>query len=431
MIQPIGRMAVFATLLAAGTWVGSLSGAEPPYAIPKPGEVTAIGVNKAKDVAAAVSTKPDAISTALFGAFGGGTFVRDYSSRGAYVLTCLGGHAAPMQIAGAVLFDFEEATWKGFENANGVPSAGGGTPYWAKNSNGDPWQEWKGTEVPLPGHPYLIAAELPASLGGGPKGSVVFIGRAAVKGDGGGGRGPHALNLATRKWSRLTSADHPRVAGIYSSVLFDEKTGRYYSIGGIEKRKDVPYYDAADWSKLHATAPQYGWPAFGGGSRAFLDPVRRLIIDFADNRELHAFQLDHPGEGWKVLKVVGELPIVAGPEPSRFVFYPPDGNFYFLPESKKDTVLHRLKPPTDEALTKVWTADKVQLNQPLPNHAPGPSYSFFFYVPSIQCLAWVAGADTPVYILKPPEASAPADPAKVPTTVPGGEKKQSTEGRTP
>ena len=64
-----------------------------------------------------------------------------------------------------------------------MPSAGGGTPYWAKNSNGNPWQEWKGTEVPLPGHPYLIAPELPASLGGGPKGSVVFLGRAAVTAD--------------------------------------------------------------------------------------------------------------------------------------------------------------------------------------------------------------------------------------------------------
>jgi hypothetical protein len=98
---------------------------------------------------------------------------------------------------------------------------GGG---WTANSNGPPWREWTGTEVPLPGHPYLIAAELPASRGGGPKGSVVFVSRAAVNSDGAGARGPHALNLETRRWSRLTSAEHPQVAGIYSSVIFDDSS---------------------------------------------------------------------------------------------------------------------------------------------------------------------------------------------------------------
>ncbi|HOX05909.1 MAG TPA: hypothetical protein PK280_05870 [Planctomycetota bacterium] len=390
------------------------SAAEPPYELPKPGEVKAIGTNKAVDVAKVVGVKPDMMTTALFGAFGGGTFVRDYSSRGAYVFTCMGGHAAPMQLTGAVFFDFEDATWKAFENANGVATINGGTAFCAQNSNGDPWQEWKGTEVPLPSHPYLIAAELPAALGGGPKGSVVFIGRAGVQGDGGGGRGPHALNLDTRKWSRLTSADHPRMAGIYSSVLFDEKTGRYYSVGGIEKRKDLPYYDAADWSKVKATAPQYGWPAFGGGGWSFLDPVRRLIIDFA-GKELHVFQLDNPGAGWKVLKVEGELPAVTSPEPCRFVFYPPDGNFYYRPVNGGGATLHRLKPPADEPLTKAWTADKVQLAAPMPDCAAaggnGAWYSFFFYVPSIKCLGWMAGADKPVYICKPPEV-APADGKK-------------------
>jgi len=359
------RMPTIHSFCVALLTAGLCAAAEPLYAIPKPGDVTAIGVNKAKDIAATVSCKPDDMSTLLFGAFGGGTFVRDYSSRGAYVFTAMGGHAAPMQLAGAVLFDFEDATWKAFENANGVPSAGGGTEYWAKNSNGNPWQEWKGTEVPLPGHPYLIAAELPASCGGGPKGSVVFLGRAAVTGDGGGGRGPHALNLDTKKWSRLTSADQPRITGIYSSVIFDEKTGRYYSIGTIEQGKSLPYYDSADWSKLHSTTPQYGWPAFGGGGWSFLDPVRRLIIDFA-GKELHVFQLDNPGAGWKVLKVAGDLPPVVG-EPNRFAFYPPDGNFYYRPVKKGGAVLHRLKPPASDALTNVWTADTVQLNQPMPD----------------------------------------------------------------
>jgi hypothetical protein len=381
--------------------------AEPPYALPGPGEVKAIGTNKAVDVVGVLGIKPDMAGIALFGAFGGGTFVRDYSSRGAYVLTCLGGHAAPVQVTGAVLFDFEDASWKSFENANGVATINGGTAFCAGKSNGDPWQEWKGSEVPLPGHPYLIAAELPAARGGGPKGSVVFIGRGAVTGDGGGGRGPHALNLETRKWSRLTSEDHPRMAGIYTSVIFDEKDGRYYSIGNIERRKDLPYYDASDWSKVKASTPMYGWPAFGGGGMSFLDPARRMIIDLA-GRELHAFQLDNPGAGWKVLKLEGELPGV-GAEPCRYVFYPPDGCFYFRPVKNGGATLHRLRPPADEPLTKPWIADKVELKAPMPDCAAaggnGAWYSFLFYVPSIKSLGWVVGADNPVYIFKPPEVA--------------------------
>src|SRR5204863_1893387 len=113
----------------------------------------------------------------------------------------------------------------------------------------------------------------------------------------------------------------------------------------IEQRKDIPYYDSSDWSQIHTTTPQYGWSPFGGGSRAFLDPARRMIIDFADSRELHALQLDNPGIGWTVLPVTGSLPEITSPEPNRFVFYPPDGNFYYRPVKNGGAVLHRLRPP--------------------------------------------------------------------------------------
>ncbi len=49
------RTAMFAALLAAGLWAGSLSAAEPPYSIPKLGNVTAVGASRANDVAAAAA----------------------------------------------------------------------------------------------------------------------------------------------------------------------------------------------------------------------------------------------------------------------------------------------------------------------------------------------------------------------------------------
>jgi len=205
-------------------------------------------------------------------------------------------------------------------------------------------------------------------------------------------------------------------------VIFDDSNGRYYCIGSIESRKDRPYCYAADWSQLHATTPQYGWPAFGGGSRAFLDPVRRLIIDFADNGELHALPIDSPGAGWFVLPVSGALPPITSPEPNRFAFYPPDGNFYYRPTKSGGALLHRLVPPTGNALTQPWTADTVQLSQPMPDcdsvRMNDAWYSFFFYVPSIQSLAWIVGVDKPVYLLKPPSSGSSPSAAPVLTLQP-------------
>jgi hypothetical protein len=276
------------------------------------------------------------------------------------------------------------------------------------NSNGSPWWEWTGSEVPLPSHTYLIPAELPASLGGGPKGSVLFLSHAACLNTGGGGRGPHALNLATRQWSRLTSADQPNAGGIYTSVVFDEARGRYYPVNAIEQSKHRMYYDAANWDSVHYTAPDYGWTPYGGGSRAFLDSLRRLIIDFNDGGFLYAFQLDNPGASWTVLNVSGRLPSI-GAEPCRWAYYPPDGKYYFRPSSSGGSKLYRLTPPASTPLTSAWVADSVQLNQSMPD-CQGPAwYNYLFYVPSIQCLAWIPSVSSQVYIFKPPASGTHAE----------------------
>jgi hypothetical protein len=232
---------------------------------------------------------------------------------------------------------------------------------------------------------------------------VLFLSHAACLNTGGGGRGPHALNLATRQWSRLTSADQPSAGGIYTSVVFDEARGRYYPVNLIEQSKHRMYYEASNWDSVHYTAPDYGWTPYGGGSRAFLDSLRRLIIDFNDGGFLYAFQLDNPGASWIVLNVTGNLPPIT-PEPCRWAYYPPDGRYYFRPMSSGGSKLYRLTPPASNPMTSAWVADSVQLNQSMPD-CQGPAwYNYLFYVPSIQCLAWITSVSNQVYIFKPPAA---------------------------
>jgi hypothetical protein len=382
-----------------------------PYTLPTPGNTATIGTNTANNLASIfpAATGNSFFSSVLTSAYGSGAFIRDYSAHGAYVLAGMGGHAAPFQLAGAILFDFEDATWKGFENTNGVPSYTGQMTG-QNNSNGDPWWEWTGSEVPLPGHTYLIPAELPASLGGGAKGSVLFLSHAACLSTGGGGRGPHALNLATMRWSRLTSATQPSAGNIYTSVVFDEAKGRYYPVNAIEQSKHRTYYDAAHWDSVYNTSPDYGWTPYGGGSRAFLDSVRRLIIDFNDGGFLYAFQLDNPGASWTVLNVTGKLPAISA-EPCKWTYYPPDGKYYFRPSSSGGSKLYRLTPPVSNPLASAWVADSVQLNQSMPDCAGPAWYNYMFYVPSIQCLAWITSVSNPVYIFKPPVSGSPVETA--------------------
>jgi hypothetical protein len=391
--------------------------AQLPYSLPTAGNAVTIGTNMASDLASIFpASSGNSFFSSIFGQYGSGVFIRDYSPHGAYVVTSTGGHAAPFQLTGAVLFDFEDATWKGFENTNSVPSYLGQMTG-QNNSNGDPWWEWTGSEVPLPSHTYLIPAELPASLGGGPKGSVLFLSHAACLSTGGGGRGPHALNLSTKRWSRLTSATQPGAGGIYTSVVFDEAKGRYYPVNAIEQSKHRMYYDASNWDSVHYTSPDYGWTPYGGGSRAFLDSVRRLIIDYNDGGFLYAFQLDNPGGSWTVLNVSGALPPVSA-EPCRYAYYPPDGRFYFRPMSNGGAKLYRLTPPASTPLTSAWIADSVQLNQTMPDCAGPAWYNYMFYVPSLQCLAWIPNVSSQVYLFKPPAAGSVAETARKPVAAP-------------
>ncbi len=395
----VSKAGALAVLLNAAT----LSSAGVPYGLPGEGEVVTIGANTAAGLASVFpASAGNSFFASIFTQYGSGVYVRDYSPHGAYVVAGTGGHAAPFQLTGAVLFDFEDATWKGFENSNDVPSYLGQATGQG-NSPGEPWWEWTGSEVPLPGHTYLIPAELPASLGGGPQGSVLFLSHAATLSTGGGGRGPHVLNLATRRWSRLTSASQPSAGNIYTSVVFDEVKGRYYPVGDIEKTQRRMYYDAAGWDSVHYTAPSYAWTPHGGGSRAFLDSVRRLIIDFNDAGFLYAFQLDNPGASWTVLKVSGRLP-APGVEPCRWAYYPPDGRFYFRPIASGGSKVYRLTPPPSDPLAAAWVADSIRLDRDMPDCSGSAWYNYLFYVPSLKCLAWIPNANSPVYLFKPPAA---------------------------
>ena len=398
-----------------------------PYVIPAAGQAVAIGTNVAGSV------RPAEISAfnwaySLFQAFGTGSFVPDYSAVGAYVIAASGGHGVT-PIVDAVLFDFADATWKRVRNANDIGPRE--ADYAPSETNGSPYFEILGAtsgQVPAPPHLYGLATYIPASMGGGSRGSYLKMGSPAATTQSYQGGGIHAMDLATGNWSRVTSDTLNFSYNYEATTVFDPVAGRYYFIpDGMHAFTSLQYLDLSD--RRVKQTPSFPWAAQMDATyqTTFLDPVRRLIVAQRPGYPLRALDLNNFAAGWQVLNTAGSQPT----EANRWAYYPADGRFYTHMNNGGQT-LFRLTPPADWK-SGTWTVDTVTVSgATLPNFTTTGGtvrhYGTFFYVPAIESLAWISGESSSVIILRPPSTSAaPApepEPAPEPAPKPGkGPKK--------
>lgn len=373
-----------------------------PYGLPQAGSAVAIGTNTADAV------RPGALSTlnfaySLFQSFGSGTFVPDYSGAGAFVIAASGGHNVT-PVLDAVIFDFEDATWKRLQNANGV--APRVADYRISETSGSPYYEVPSSsgQVPSGVHLYGIASYIPSSKGGGPKGSYLKMGSPAVCVESRQGGGIHKMDLSTGMWTRATNDTLNDWGYSYDSVaVFDPVAGRYYFIiDSFHVYNFLPYLDLADM-RVKKT-PTYPYPSGGDSTwqTVFLDPVRRLLIAQRPTYPTRALDLNNISAGWVQLNVSGSAPSQA----NRWAFYQPDGRFYTRTNNSGQT-LWRLSAPSGDWKTGTWTINTVTISgATMPNYTStgdtNRHYSSLFYVPYLQCLAWVSGEATRVVLVKPP-----------------------------
>jgi hypothetical protein len=375
-----------------------------PYSIPAAGQAVAIGTNVAGSV------RPAEISAfnwaySMFQAFGTGAFVPDYSAGGAYVIAATGGHMVT-PIVDAVLFDFADATWKRVPNANGI--APREADYAPSETTGSPYFEVrraKSGQVPAPPHLYGLATYIPASLGGGTRGSYLKMGSPAVTTQSYQGGGIHRMDLATGSWSRVTGDTLNFSYNYEATTVFDAATKRYYFIpDGIHAFTSLQYLDLVD--KRVKNTPSYPWAAQMDGvyQTTFLDQPRRLIVAQRPGYPLRALDLNNFAAGWQVLHTSGTQPS----EANRWAYYPADGRYYTRMNNSGQT-LYRLTPPADWK-NGTWVIDTVTVSgAALPDYTTTGGtrrhYGTFFYVPAIQSMAWISGESTRVVILKPPTAT--------------------------
>jgi hypothetical protein len=394
-----------------------------PYTPPSAGQAVLIGTNTVDSI------KPSTHDSfnwtyALFTAYGGGTFVRDFSSSGAFVIAGTGGHQAPPNF-GAAVFDFQDATWKRIDNANGMAWRSGDIDVSEVNSiNEIALSGVTPDSMPAPAHMYMNLLPLSAANGGGPKGSVISMVSFYQTKDARTSTHAHKFDLNTRLWSRLSTNAASSVMtqlGVGEShAVYDLGSNRYYQLASqLHGTQNIAYLEPGGvWQYKAALL----WPTWPPGSPAvnssWIDPTstRRLILLQSGTSDLRAIQLDNISGGYKFLTLSGSMPS----KENRWEYYPPTGSFYTYQGSGQ--LIHKLTPPASgNGLTGTWTVTTETISGATlpPEAAGGPRhYTRFFYVPSLQSFAWIGGGATDrVALIKPSGGSADTTKPKSPSNL--------------
>ncbi len=384
------------------SWEEPSGGESPelPYTLPASGAAVAISVDGGND---ALDVRPSAWGDAdwdysTFGSFGGGAFIPKYSSVGAYVVAGSGGHNHPDH-HGAVVFDFSTGMWSRHDNANGV-ALKTTTPYsyTTAESNGAPWYEVTGSAVPLPSHLYATMAYDPT----GEKGSVILVTRGSLGVSSAYSGCAHRIDLDSFEWARVGTgqAGRPSTETEEADAVWDEERDRWWFIvRGQHSYQSLAYLDRSD--STWKTSSASDWPSLdvSGIGRVMLHDGL-LIRNCGSSKGLWLFDPDDAASGWVELTVSGTLPTVS----NRWARYS-NGNWYSIPSSGGNA-LTRIVPPAD-AKNGTWTIDTVNITgATLPSGQRGAysgieHYTRLFYVPALDCLAWIPGGSEAVYILKP------------------------------
>jgi hypothetical protein len=347
---------------------------------------------------------------ALFEAYGSGTFNPDYSTDGAFVIASSGGHNHA-EVRGAAGFDFTSRTWF-YVAPVGVSETSSYThgiiddPHGITDTNGAPWHELIGTEVPAPPHPYRHMTYIPTSNGGGTKGSIMHLGRAAIGEVGDlGSAAAHKFNCATGVWARAaaTVGSFP-LGAVESTAIFDTVANRYYLMSGdLHNYSFVRYLDGSNWT-WNTTTPAYPWPGVGDtqytSSVLYQGNGKRLLIQFWGSR-MHALDLSDVVSGFQNLAYTGTL---ADPQAQSSWVQHIDGNLYARDSTGAGQVLRKITPPANP-ISGNWTVGTVTLTgDTIPEfiglNASTNCYQSLFYIPTLQVLGWVTAFG--VSLLNPP-----------------------------
>lgn len=396
----------------------------------------------------------NAIDQYLFGyalnnAYGGGAYVPGFGTNGSWIAANLSGDTAP-RIWDAAVFDFSTYTWSLRVNAHGIKNqqladhdAANGTEAWAQPWTTDGKEEVVGKPgVPHPTQSYRMFVGV---------GDKYVMCAAAYSGAGGtGGSGwSHQYDPTTRTYSLLSTNSLDSLAGTYTTwkteaiALHDPNDGTakgriWLILKEVGSQNFTHYLDLNDntWKKAtHPTGPTTGPDGNWHHALYHYDGTRRCILRFhADDAAGHypiVLDLNNVATGWQNCTLSGSLTNFYRRSyiqafGVRWAQYPAaDGgdNCHYSTDGYSK-VITKIAPPAS-GITGTWTVSTISpssyarsagtswaLSFPDAEQGTGgsgagspaqwlPHMTRFFYVPSRQCFAWVAGGTGPVALWKP------------------------------
>lgn len=343
----------------------------------------------------------------LFASWSGGCFVPGWSTHGAYVCAGTGGHKAPENYD-AVLFDFADYTWKFLPNTNGV--AANPTPVQPGQTNGSPWFEISGTEVPAPGHCYKHVVGVGNAFY---KTISEYILPSASTSD-----RSHKYTLNpnnTGTWARAASnstyAAFPGF-GTYggsdsATAVYDAQRNRIWHLTAMTHYvTSMPWLNLSTgvWSGTSVTGLT---PESGGRALHIYDADADCVYFGLNSGQLYRMDLARSPLSYTAVSSTNTASIgMSGPaEGTRWHKYPVadggDGCFY----TYIDNGSRQLKKfdPVSRTFSNVTVSNGPAMprigSAIYPNQ--GTHFTRFCYVPGRKCFAWIPGNGQQVALIRP------------------------------
>jgi hypothetical protein len=326
-------------------------------------------------------------TASLFESYGSGIFNPYQSTDGAFVITGTGGHDH-QETFNEIVFDFTSRQWSTVV-AQGIAERN--TPVDVTETNGTPWYEMTGTQIPAPTHPFRSSTIIPPNAGGDPLGSVIYVVRGAVCVQSRNAPVAHRFDPSTGQWSRA-STNSCTVNTVESTAVYDPVKNRYYIVlSPLNTVQQLWYLDGTDWT--FKQTEKFPWPKNGTGQYAHSLRVGRKLYHFW-GKVIQVLDLDNIAAGFTVQTYTGTLPVtlsntgVDSGTQNSWVHHEAQGCLYYRHHVQAGQTLYRLNLST-------WVVDQVTLagdvipeafNDPT---VMSPGYRSLCYLPSKQMLAWV------------------------------------------
>jgi hypothetical protein len=310
-------------------------------------------------------------------------------------------------------FLFDNRSWsRECERSTGLLGGTSGNP---PDPNFDSvWSEHVSGTLRQPGvpHSYDQTEYLPAALGGGAKGSFVFLTRTQVYRYHG-AKSPQLFDLDKGTWRRGYS--DPNVVAWEGTLppdapswCLDRTRNRYWGIkdGGI-------YITRLNWMSFGVNGqlnsvggtpiPQFLVPKRYPTSRHW--PKGDLLLVAGMNPSLTGFSLNAcplatPATGFKLLTLSGNN--IPGGGGYGFVHCPDLDCFFVRTADGSRQVIWKITPPASDYLTGTWTVTQITMpgdTVSAKGNAQG-MWKRFAYAANIKSLAWVDDINGPVYVFR-------------------------------